>query len=41
MIQDDLRYGGEGSAQESQHQLESIAVNKPRSEICRPAMSRP
>ena len=35
VIEEDLRDGGEGSAQESQQQLESIAVTKPRRELRR------
>ena len=37
VIEEDLRYGGEGFAQESQQQHESIVVNKPRREIRIPA----
>ena len=36
VIKEDLRDGGEGSVQESQQQLEYIAVNKPRCEIRKP-----
>ena len=35
---EDLRDAGEGFPQESQHQHESIAVNKPRREIRRPSL---
>ena len=34
VIDEDLRYGREASAQESQQQHEPIAINKPRREIC-------
>ena len=38
MIEEDLGDGGEGFAQESQPQHESIAVHKPRREIRRPSL---